>query len=294
MLDDIKKFRKEFANQAKDHKARNAFLGVMVESSDGLQYKKLGDGPCHGALQKYQLKDKGVLLPIKYIFSSVQDYQYKEEEIKPYVDWLANRSPWAAMHIEKDAGTILKLGWVVDADFPANFVASGLIATRAFSESYTPSIANRFSTYLHILSLGFKEEEALILSYLFVKAGNNLSRYSVVFTELVAGHGIFHLGGQAESYYRNFLLSAPKNLQSYTLKAGKGYENEVNAVWKTPSVASTDAFIRWIKQVRPIDSVGKKNLNIFEKVMTDGWEYTTEEGFKSVLEQILERILNAK
>jgi len=292
MLENIKDIRGCFAGQAESFPARNAFVGLVLEDGGELTYKKLGDGPCHGALQKYQLFDKGVKLPIKYILSSVQDHKYTEKEVKPYIDWMVNRSPWSAMHVEKDADAVLSLGWVVDANFPANFVASALIATRAFSESYTPSIANRFATYLHILSLGFKEEEALILSYLFVKS--NTSRYSVVFTDLVAGHGIFHLGGQAESYYRNFLLGTPKNLQNITLRDYKGYDVDVNAVWKTPSVASTDAFMRWIKTVRPKDSQSKKNLNIFEKIKTDGWEYTTEEGFKNVLEQILERILNAE
>lgn len=292
MLEDIKNFRKEFARQAKDYSKRNAFVGVILEGVDGLEYKRLGDGPCHGSLQKYQLINAGVSSPIKYILSSVQSYHYEDKDVRNYIDWLVNRSPWSSLHVEKNVDNILKLGWVVSTDFPANLVASAMIATRAFTESYTPSICNRFATYLHILGLGFKEEEALLLSYLFVKGGG--SRYSVVFTELVAGHGIFYLSGEAESYYRNFLLSSPKNLQKLSFKAAKGYDTDVNAVWKTPGVASTQAFLEWIKRVRPKDSVGKKNLNIFEKLKTDGWEYTTEEGFKNVLEQILERILSAK
>lgn len=292
MLKDIQKFRETFAASAKGN-GSNAYLGVILGNDQiGLSYKNIGSGPCHGAFQSYQLREKINGLPIKYLLSTVQSHNYEKEQVVPYIDWMANRSPWAALHVEKDPEAILKFGWVISPDFPANLVASACIATRAFTEHYTPSVGSRFKTYLHILSLGFKEEEALLMSYLFVKG--NTSRYSVVFAELVAGHGIFALNGQPECYYRNFLLGTPKNLVGGTFASNKGYDGEVCAVWKTPSVPASTAFMTWIKRVRPRDAVGKKNLNIFEKILTDGWEYTTEEGFKNVLEQILERILHAK
>jgi hypothetical protein len=289
MLEDV---RKKFVADGEDHLDKNAYLALMLEGKDGeLVYKILGNGPCHGSLQIYNLANK-VTLPIKYILSAIQTHNYKDEYVLPYIDWLLNRSPWADVFVDKDVKSVYKYGWLIGTDQPSNLVASACIATRYFTETYTPQISRRYETYLHILSLGFSEHESMLMSYLFEK--DKGKKYLVNFRSLECSHSVFAMNRAPESYYRNFLNDNPKGCQTGSFKSRKGYDGEIHALWKSSGGSSSDAFFSWIQNVRPIDSKAKKSLNIFEKIETKGFTITSEEGFKSVITQVLKRINDAK
>lgn len=287
MLEDI---RKGFVKKGQDFSEKNAYVGLMLEAKDGtLVHRDLGKGPCHGALQTYQLRDKGVMLPIKYILSTIQAHDYPKKDVLFYIDWLINKSPWACVFVDKDAESVYQYGWLIGTDHSSNLVASACIATRYFTETYTPEISRRFSTYLHILTLGFSEHESMLMSYLFEK--DNTKKYSVTFRSLEGGHSVFGLNRAPESYYRNFLKNTPAGLRKNTFEKAQGYDNGVHVLW---AYSRSEAFFNWIKRVRPIQSISKKSLNIFEKIKVDTFTITSEEGFKSVIEQILGRINSAQ
>ena len=78
-----------------------------------------------------------------------------------------------------------------------------------------------------------------------------------------------------------------------SFKKRRGYFDGVTDVWKSPKVPKSSALNTWIKGLRPKDAKAKKNLNIFHKEPTSGWEIPNQEAFKSVIEQALERIYDA-
>jgi len=292
MLED---FRKGFSASSKENKNFNAYLGFIQQDKAGVQTLKiLGSGPCHGAFSTSNLSR---FVPsgntIEYLLSSVQHLLAGKADVIKYFDWLANRSPWADVFVTKDPEDIIKNGWVVDPKFPANFVTSALIATRFVTESYTDVIYKRFKVYKDILAMGFKEQEAFLFSYYFNRSKDGKS-FPVTFTPVSSGHTVIGLDNATESYCRNFLLGEAKGALGGTFKDSKGYTADIHNTWKTPGVAGSAAFNNWLKALRPKDATAKKNLNIFHKMPTSGWEIPNEAAFKSVIEQALERIYNAQ
>ena len=292
MLED---FRKSFSKSSKDYKSNNAYLGVVQQDKVGVQSLKiLGSGPCHGAFMSSNLSR--VIASgntIEFLLSSVQNLQVGKEGVVAYFDWLVNRSPWRDVFITKDPEDIIKNGWVVSPNFPSNFVTSALIATRFVTESYTHVILERYNVYKDILAMGFNESEAFLFSYLFNRKRQEKS-FPVTFVPVSSGHTVIGVDNPTESYCRNFLLGEAKGSHQDTFKAKMGYVDGIHNVWKTPKVANSSALNTWIKALRPKDATAKKNLNIFHKAPTSGWEIPNAEAFKSVIEQALERIYNAE
>lgn len=290
----LEKLREVFAKSSLSHKSSNAYLGVVLQHKEGKQtLEVLGGGPCHGAFSSASLRHK---FPnsnsIEFLLSSVQKLLVSHEEAVVYFDWLANRSPWKDVFVTKDPEDIIKKGWVVSTDFPDNLVASALIATRFVTESYTPIILGRYKVYKDILSLGFNELEAFLFSYLFNRKKTS-ENFPLVFAPVTSGHAVLGVYSPTESYCRNFLLGVAAGAHNESFKKRGGYSNEVTDVWKSPKVPNSSALNTWIKGLRPKDAKAKKNLNIFHKELTSGWEIPNQKAFKSVIEQALERIYNA-
>lgn len=291
MLDEL---RKTFTEASKGYKTSNAYLGVILQEGEKEQTLQiLGSGPCHGAFSSSSLYHK---LPknssIKFLLSSVQKLLVPEEEAISYFDWLANRSPWKEVFVVKDPKDIIENGWVVSTNFPTNFTISALIATRFVTESYTDLILKRYKVYKDILSLGFNESESFLFSHFFGR-GKTGRQFPLTFLPLTSGHAVLGVGSPTESYCRNFLLGIPEGAFNDTFQESRGYSGGIFDVWKNPKGDSSPALNNWIRNLRPKDAKAKKNLNIFHKEPTSGWEITNKKDFKSVVEQALERIYNA-
>lgn len=287
-MKELEKIRTQFA---KDYKSNggspNAFIGLVL---DDMSYQCLGGGPCHGALQQYQLQSK-LTAPVKYILSWVIPLQSTVAFANEYIRWLANESPWADVFVVKDVEDIKKFGWVVSADYPHNFVASALIATRNITEKYTDQVCARLPIYEEILRLGFSHAEAYIFSATYNKVSSGKKLYPIQYARLSSGHSPFELTYANEAYYRNFLNKSPSNLKDKTFKQYNGYTGDVCAVWAKGG--SKDAFSDWMKGLKPKVATAAKNYNIFEKAPVKGYVINSPEDFKNILEQALERIHHA-
>jgi len=288
-MKELEKVRTQFAKDAKTNKgSSNAYIAVVEDSGF---YRLLGGGPCHGALQKYQLEGK-LTYKVKYILSWVMPILSSQAFADEYIRWLANESPWAVVFLTKDVEDIKKFGWVVSAEYPANFVASALIATRNITEKYTDSVCARLPIYEEILRLGFSHAEAYIFSASYNKAHSSGKKlYPLQYARLSSGHSPFELSYANEAYYRNFLNNTPENLKKETFKENSGYTDSVTAMWSKGG--SKDSFSDWMRGIQPKVVTAAKNYNIFEKAPVKGYTINSPEDFKNVLEQALERIHHA-
>jgi hypothetical protein len=146
--------------------------------------------------------------------------------------------------------------------------------------------------YKDILSLGFSESESFLFSHFFNRMKKGKS-FPVSFVPLYTGHAVLGVTNSTESYCRNFLLGTAKGADKTTFQSAKGYSGGVFSLWKDNKVHESSALNNWIKGLRPLNAKAKKNLNIFHKKPTSGWEVPDGDAFKDIIAQALERIYNA-
>lgn len=300
-LDDILPHRKQFAKdgegsrnkRSSDHNSYGAFI-----LKDG-SYAKVGAWVCHGWLSEHNLKDyiqpRKVVndVGIKYVLSHVMKPHVSDKLLHRFIDWLVNRSPWQHLHLDKDVDSILKYGYVVDADNPSSFITSGFIASRFVTESYTSKgeVENRCKVYEELLDMGCSENEAFFFAHMYTSEGKGKQVYPVSFARWSSGHSTFYANNYQENYVRNFLNATPQHLGNDKLSTPTGYANHtLNKVWGDQT--SKDSFGERVQRLVPASKNKKDDLHIFRKAPMNGWSYKDREDFMSIIEQ-LRGIINA-
>lgn len=282
----LEEFREEFAAAASNHKNANAYCAVVIKDKDGnLNLYNHGRGPCHGSLKSpCYSNDK----PIEFILSSVQNLLVNVNKAHEYFNWLINRSPWASVFITKDVDEGIRLGWVVDAHQPNQLVISALIASRFPTESYDTEVSSRFQVYTELLSLGYNEITSCVFASLFHKtATHRPACYPITFTPISSGHSPFSFQGQPEKHLRNILEGSP-NLDPLTFSENRGYGVDITSIWGPRKYH--DAFTSFMRQVAPERKEAAVNYNIFFKQAEVGTLIKSKKDFKSVVDQILQRV----
>lgn len=291
-LSHLKKHREKLARHAKDYKENpcsdyNSHGGIVYE--DG-KLHIVGRWACHGWLSEYNFGDFNRLKgnKPKYILSTIMAPRTTKEKLINFTDWLINRSVWKDVFLEKDAEQAELLGHVVDANFPANFVASAMMASRFLTEVYVSGMDKREIVYDELLKLGLSEDESFFFAHLYKPNGGGT--YPIVFNRLSSGHSTFLSSGFNKEYCKNFLTHTPqKNKFNRPLSTGTGYVNDtVNILWGEPN--RDDPLGRFAKNLRPKTHVLGTDHHIFRKIPDEPWVYTNPEDFLNVLQQLKEDI----
>jgi hypothetical protein len=292
--------REQFAQDAGPSRNKrssdNNSYGAFILGND--EYSKVGKWVCHGWLSDFNIRDA---LPnrtkikthgIKYMLSAVMKPHTSAQNVRLFIDWLVNRSPYASMHLDKDVDSILKYGYFVRADMPVNVITSGMIASRFVTESYTggETFEKRCAIWRELYDMGIGENEAFFFAHMFSPVSVK-QIYPVEFSRLSAGHSTFYATNYQENYVRNFLNGTPANPSSKLLSQGRGYENDtINSLWA--KTTDSDAFGNAVKSLVPRSKVVKTDHHIFRKAPVNGWSYKGRDDFMSIIEQLKE-MLNA-
>lgn len=291
-LDTILQIRQTFAEAAAPYRKEsrggsNAFGAFISQEGD---YCKVGAWACHGWLQDYYFVDNEAWPDHpKYILSAVMKYQISKKQMLEFIDWMVNRSPWCRIFVDKDPESILKLGYLVDAAHPANFIANAMMATRFFTESYYPDdVVRRTQSYFALLDIGCTENEAFFFAHLY--AGSGTSKiWPIKFSRRSSGHSVFFSGYYNKQYVLNFLNGTPDYLQKCKVSDGRGYEsNSINKVWGPYLGNKEDKFGEFLRHLKPISGTEKENLNIFFVKKETEYSYNNPDDFKSVIDQLRE------
>lgn len=290
--------REQFAQDAAPSRSKrssdNNSYGAFILGND--EYSKVGKWVCHGWLSDYNMRES---LPnrsnirlhgVKYVLSAVMKPHTSDENVRLFIDWLVKRSPYAPMHLDKDVDSILKYGYLVRADMPVNVIASGMIASRFITESYTggQTFEKRCVIWRELYDMGIGENEAFFFAHMFSPASEK-KIYPVEFSRLSAGHSTFFATNYQENYVRNFLKGTPANPSKVLLSQGRGYENDtLNSLWA--SSTSLDSFGNAIKSLTPRSKQVKVDHHIFRKAPANGWSYKDRDDFMSIIEQLKEKL----
>lgn len=294
-LDDILPQREQFAadgagSRAKrisDHNSYGAFI-----LKDGT-YAKVGPWVCHGWLSDYNLthyvqpKAEVAKKGIKYVLSHVMKPHVSDNLLRRFIDWLVKRSPWQHIFVDKDVDSILKYGYVVDANHPTSFITSAFIASRFVTESYSSKgeVENRCKVFEELLDAGCPENEAFFFAHMYTSEAKGKDTYPIVFSRWSSGHSTFLPNNYQENYVRSFLRGEPQNHGAGVLANGKGYENNtINNTWG--KATSKDSFAEAVKSLMPISKSKKVDHHIFRRAPSVGYAYKDREDFMSVIEQL--------
>lgn len=293
--DDLLKIREKFASDAADYVSRrssehNSF-GAFILSDNS--YFLVGKWVCHGWLSDnnitgYIKNREKLKIGIKYVLSAVMTPWVTEDKLLAYIDWLVNRSPWEKIFLDKDAKSVRKLGYLIDANYPSSFIGSAMIASRFMTESYS---GDRWQTRCHLyqelLEVGCTENEAFIFSHIY-DSTTYKSLYPVSFSTLSSGHSTFYATYYQENYVRNFLSGTPVNVGKNTLAQGRGYEySSLNSTWG--DATGKNSFLDKVSSLVPVHKHLKQDLHIFRRIISkDQYQILDREDFSSIISQLRE------
>lgn len=274
------KFLDKFVYDARRDACQNAFVAYIIQTKtkDSEPYYSLsGNAACHGRLQKGYYP-KGVVA----ILSLVREEYAKDkkDDCLRYITWLANESPWAAIFVEKDANRIWNYGWVISPDHPANFVASGCIATRFFTENYELAVKKRFKIWVELTSNGYSGTEAFLFANLI--ASTHPSLYPMSAVPLTNGHTVFDAVNMSFDVAKAFLSYRPTNLQPL-LNVQEGVAGGVFALWSGNN--GDDKFAKLFCKLTPTNATTKVDLHIFRGAKKESALLRNIDDVKSVIEQ---------
>jgi len=161
----------------------NAALGIVAENT----FYSLGHhNACHGELLWGRIgwSQKAVKRgTLQEVWSKRMKLLPGAEEIDNiFYPWLMNESPWAKAFLQKDYKIAKKEGFSLDANLPADYVASACVATRWLTENYSGFSqwpTRRFSLYKRLLSEGVDLLWAFIMSNLFIPSKSLDYNFSV-------------------------------------------------------------------------------------------------------------------
>lgn len=294
-LDDILPQRKQFALDSANARSKrssdhNSYGGFILKDNS---YALVGPWVCHGWLSDYNLnhyvtcrgavQSKGV----KYVLSAVMKPHVSDSLLRRFIDWMVKRSPWQHIFVDKDVDSILKYGYVVDANHPTSFITSAFIASRFVTESYSSKgeVENRCKVFEELLDAGCPENEAFFFAHMYTSEAKGKDTYPIVFSRWSSGHSTFLPNNYQENYVRSFLRGEPQNHGAGVLANGKGYENNtINNTWG--KATSKDSFADNVKSLMPISKSKKVDHHIFRRAPSVGYAYKDREDFMSVIEQL--------
>ena len=293
-LEELLPHRERFAQDAapsreKRNSENNSFGAFILK--DGT-YHKVGKWVCHGWLSDYNIehslpgRSKFKSQGIAYVLSAVMKPHVTEAQALNFIDWLINRSPWAEIFVDKDASSVYKYGYVVDANYPASFITSAFIASRFITESYLTQgeMEGRCLVYHELLEIGCTENEAFMFAHMYAPFSCD-KLYPVTFSRFSSGHSTFHAYSYQENYVRNFLRGEVANPTKALLSEGKGYESyTINNLWGRTT--DKDSFASALMGLIPKSKVKKNDLHIFRKAPAVGYSYKDREDFTSIIEQL--------
>lgn len=288
-LDEI---RTQFAKDAARGRAArsgsyNSF-GAFVNKKD--EYILVGKWVCHGWLGEGTVGSRGWGAGgIKYVLSAVMYPHMDKDDVPVFIDWLVNRSPWAEVFVDKDVNSILKYGYLVNADFPTRFIASAMIASRFLSESYSgDTFESRCKVWRELLDMGCTENEAFMFAHMY-DATSTKVLYPITASRLSSGHSTFLGFGYQEGYVRNFLNATPANLTGRKLSSGVGYiYDTICNIWG--SSYDSDSFWERVQKIVPRSRNQGVDHNIFRQMVAKTYSYKNREDFASVITQLREML----
>lgn len=180
---------------------------------------------CHAGLGGvgYNYKTKAVA-----ITNAVMNNGWlKKQDVLNWLDWLANRSPFAKIFITKDAQDMLDNGMIVSTDHPANVVVGALILNRGCSE-YKPIC----HTFNRLSELGVNENLACVMGHTFSCSEGGKEFYPN--NGHYAGHVLFDAVGvmnrnNIEAFVKGEFYNLLDNYSTY-----KGY-SKINSLNHCPN-----------------------------------------------------------
>ncbi len=291
---DLMDARKQFADEAASYRASrggsNNSFGAFIDKKDNYVY--VGNWVCHGWLKQYEIERRSWLKHgAKYVLSAVMKPHMDKDDVPIFIDWLVNRSPYAAVFVDKDVQSILKYGYLVDADHPSQFIASALMASRFPTEAYTGSdtFARRCLVWKELLTIGCTENEAYFFAHMY-NAASVKNVFPITPSRLGSGHNPFYGYQYGEGYVRNFLNATPQIPKgARRLSEGYGYPpDSIDCIWGRQ--ISGEAFWTVVQGLAPKVATAGKDYNIFRRIKREGLEYRNREDFKSVIDQLREVI----
>ncbi len=255
----------------------NVYMAYVLQGKKEPYYYLVGNAACHGRLQK-SYYPKGVMAILSVVRKGyIED---NKEACLRYISWLVNESPWAAIFIEKDVARVWDYGWVISPEHPANFVASGCIATRFFTENYEEAVKKRFKIWLELTANNYSGTEAFLFANMISSVRSDLYPMSVV--PLTNGHTIFDGVNMSFEVAKAFLSHKPTNLHPLLNKQG-GVSGGVFALWTGHS--GSGSFAKVLTELSPLNAKTKVDLHIFRAVKTKSAILANIDDVKSIIEQ---------
>jgi len=300
MMEQYLPIREEFAKKASQYtnicsQDNNSFGGFILGDDS---YLNIGRWVCHGWLSEYNMlechtgRNRYKTHGIKYVLSAVMKPHTTDDIVRLFIDWLINRSPWAHMHMDKDVDSVLRLGYMVDANYAPEAVTSGFIASRLITESYSSpdDFAIRCLVWKELIDIGCTENEAFFFAHMYKGSGKK-DLYPITFNRMQSGHSTFHGCNYQENYIKSFLNASPVNLSGRLLSRGEGYHSyTINSIWG--KTTDKDSFAEKVQNFVPVRKALKVDHHIFRKAPKQGFSYKSREDFASVIHQLKE-CLNA-
>ncbi len=298
--EDILKHREAFAigagqyqhASASGHNAYGAF--ILRDNTLGT----VGPWVCHGWLKDETfpeyLRQDNLNLRLRrgaspvYILSAVMHLHTSKEFARSYIHWLVNESNWAEVFVDKDADSIMRLGYLVDANKPSNLIASAFVASRFLTESYTGTeqLLLRHKVYEKLLTLGCSRNEAFMFCHMYTPEVSK-KFYPIVPMLFKTGHTPFSYSGVTQAVVKNFLTNNRVGLSTHTIAERVGYSsNSISAVWGSVTTPDANSFWTKVMAIAPAKATKSVDHNIFRKIKVNGVSFSSDEDFLSVINQL--------
>jgi len=282
--------REQFARDAQPSASvrgpsQNSFGAFILGDNS---YRLIGKWVCHGWLQEHQVQNwyRSEYKGIKYVLSAVMSLNkgVSKKRALTYIDWLINRSPWAEVFVDKNAESVMELGYLVDAKHPSNFITSAMIASRFITEAYVSpdTFEGRNKLFFELLEAGVPETESFLFCHYYSGAKKDL--FPVYYSPISTGHTVFSDRMFDKDYFKNFLRGFAVNPSKEFLDKGKGYQGGIFMLWGEGK--GHNKFSEFMRALKPARVSLKVDLNIFRKIKEDQIQYDNMEDFLSVLRQL--------
>lgn len=224
----------ELVKKSKSNMSNSSFAGIYDKKTPNYF---IGYG-CH-----YNLRSlgKNTVAIVSRICPNSSNSKDKATEI--YYNWLFNDSPWADMFVIKDAKEAIKLkGVICETNYPSNYIAGGIFATRAPWQAYFSVKA-----LASLLSVNKKLNKNLaFIGSLWVGTTNVRSKkYFTLVSRSWSGNSAIINQFQSLSFVKNFIngkMIKPRADFCDNPLYKKRDSNDVYHTWSSKRVASKEFY----------------------------------------------------
>lgn len=224
----------------------NAFLAAESPT----KFSHIGYGACHGNFGGSGYVDYTILWSWK--MNTLKNTAQEAE--KPFVEWLVNKSPWADVFIDKEYDSICENGHAARTDLPSDYILSGLVASRFFTETHTTWTAPHTHTFADLLKEGVDATDAFLMAIMYKKVGNSYQYQMQSGHEILPQH--WSLGTLKAFMEKNY------NPKTSLFKTVGGYRTIGTAwTWKNDGPRTSDRAKVWGK----VESNKGIDYNIFRR-----------------------------